>query len=119
MGIKYSESTIYEICKRIDTGQISYSDAQREYGVKSQGSIGPWLRKYRAGLLPCIEMGKYDDLSKEELIKALEESNKRLEASNLQTKAYEAIIEVAEERFNIEIRKKSGTKLSNDSKKEK
>jgi len=63
MGIKYSESTIYESYKRIDIVQISYSDAQREYGVKSQGSIGPWLRKYRAGLLPCIEMDKYDDLS--------------------------------------------------------
>jgi hypothetical protein len=64
-------------------------------------------------------MGKYDDLSKEELIKALEESNRRLETSSLQAKAYEAIIEVAEERFKIEIRKKSGTKPSNDSKKEK
>jgi len=30
-----------------------------------------------------MEMGKYDDLSKEELIKALEESKKRLETSNI------------------------------------
>jgi transposase-like protein len=80
MGIRYRESTIFEICRRIDKGEISYSDAQREYGVKSQGSFGPWLRKYRAGLLPCIEIDKYEDLSKEELIKALEESNRCLES---------------------------------------
>lgn len=119
MGRKYSESTIYEIARRITTGEITYTDAQKEYGIKSQGSIGPWLRKYKEGLLPCIEMGKYDKFSKEDLIKALERADLNLEKSNLQTKAYEALIEVAEEKFRIDIRKKSGTKQSYDSKKEK
>lgn len=119
MGKRYDESTIYEIARRIVTGDISYSKAQKEYGVKSQGSIGPWVRKYKEGLLPCFSMGKFDKLSREELIKQLEEMDRKLQRSNLQTKAYEALIEVAEEKFQINIKKKSGTKQSKDSKKEK
>lgn len=115
MGRKYDENTIYEIARRIVTGEISYSQAQKEYSIKSQGSIGPWIRKYKAGLLPCYQMGKYDKLSKERLIKQLEEIEASLQRSRLESKAYSTLIEVAEEKFKIEIRKKYGTKQFSDS----
>ncbi|WKK80466.1 hypothetical protein [Marivirga arenosa] len=40
MGIRYSESTIFEVCRRIETGDISYSEAQSEYGVKAKEVYG-------------------------------------------------------------------------------
>lgn len=119
MGSKYDDNTIYEIARRISTGEISYSEAQREYGVKSQGSIGVWIRKYEKGLLPFLDMGQYSELSREELVEKLKEMDMKLQHSNLQTKAFEALIEVAEEKFQIDIRKKPGTKQSFGSKKEK
>lgn len=115
MGRRYDENTIYEIARRITTGEISYREAQLEYGIRSQGSIGPWLKKYRDGLLPYHVMGKYDNYSKEDLVKMLEESEKKLKRSNLQAKGYESLIEVAEQTFGIDIRKKSGTKPFSDS----
>ena len=73
----------------------------------------------KKGLLPFLDMGQYTELSREELVEKLKEIDMKLQHSNLQAKAYEALIEVAEEKFQIDIRKKSGTKQSFDSKKEK
>ena len=115
MGKRYDDNLIYEVARRITSGELTYTEAQHEYSIKSQGSIGPWLKKYRLGLLPYDEMGKYDNYSKEELAKMLEESEKKLQRSNLQSKAYESLIEVAEQTFKIDIRKKSGTRQFSDS----
>ena len=52
--------------------------------------------------------------SPEDRVKELEAENKRLqkalELEKLRSKAYDTMIDVAEETFNIPIRKKSGTK---------
>lgn len=54
------------------------------------------------------------NLSLEERLKELEAENKRLqkalELEKLRSKAYNTMIDVAEQTFNIPVRKKSGTK---------
>jgi dsDNA-binding SOS-regulon protein len=46
----------------------------------------------------------------EELKAALKKAQKEAELVKLRAKAYDKMIDLAEERFNIPIRKKSGTK---------
>jgi transposase-like protein len=92
----------------------------RKYKLKSVQRITDWMRTF--GLAESISavpegfMKHRKEKEEPEAVQALKQENKRLKAelaeARLRAKAYDTLIDVAEEMFGIPIRKKPGTKQS-------
>ena len=88
------------------------------YHLGSKQVLYSWIDKYlHEESLPLPENQSEEAMAKkspEERVKELEAENRRLEKAleleKLRSKAFDTMINVAEETFNIPIRKKSGTK---------
>ncbi len=98
--------------------RIPASVIVEKYHLSSKAVLFSWMDKYlheqECLSLPGTEEESMVSKSKEEQIRELELENHRLskalELERLRAKAYDTMINVAEETFNIPIRKKSGTK---------
>ena len=88
------------------------------YHLSSKQVLYSWIDKYlHEESLPLLDNQSEATMAKkdpEERVKELEAENRRLEKAleleKLRAKAFDTMINVAEETFNIPIRKKSGTK---------
>ena len=88
------------------------------YHLSSKQVLYSWIDKYlHEESLPLLDNQSEEAMAKkdpEERVKELEAENRRLEKAleleKLRAKAFDTMINVAEETFNIPIRKKSGTK---------
>ena len=106
-----------QIIKEYQCGNITLRALAKKYGF-NQGLIGYWVRKFENRLnnnkvdivLSKFKAVSHDKKDDENLkVKALE---KALEEALLKNKALEKMIDIAEEALKINIRKKSGTKRS-------
>ena len=92
----------------------------RKYNLKDPQIIRNWMRIFgmedRINPVPESFMHKEDPLKASEELKRLRLENKRLKTelaqSELRAKAYNKMIDVAEDMFKIPIRKKPGAKQS-------
>ena len=120
-GRKYTDEFKHFVCQDYLKGEKTKADLWREHigGDSEHGNLTKWLREL--GYLSTrkkppisfpIFMSKKEPskLSPEELEKRIQELEKALEDSQLQSQMYKRMIEIAEEELNINIRKKSNTK---------
>lgn len=100
-------------------GLMSSKEIVQKYGLSSRQVLLSWVDKFArdedlVSLLPKQISDDMANLSLEERLKELEAENKRLqtalELEKLRSKAYNTMIDIAEQTFNIPVRKKSGTK---------
>ncbi len=113
----YSTELKLHIVKQIERGELGVTDVCRAYGVKSRDTVYKWIYKYsrslEKGTLFVVEK---DSLSKK--LAELERRNKELEAAlgrkQMESDFYRTMIELAEERHGISIKKKSGEEPSSD-----
>lgn len=100
-------------------GLMSSKEIVQKYGLSSRQVLLSWVDKFArdedlVSLPPKQISDDMANLSLEERLKELEAENKRLqtalELEKLRSKAYNTMIDVAEQTFNIPVRKKSGTK---------
>ena len=118
----YSLSFKLQVVQEIEQGLLTRSQAQNKYGIQSRSTIRTWLKKY----------GKFDHdfsvnqsmsktpeqriLELEQQVKLLEKQKARAEflAERADKKAiiFDMMIDIAEEEFNIPIRKKHVPELS-------
>lgn len=99
-------------------GKTTPEEVRKEYSLSSVNSIYTWIGKYvsQSGSLSLQEPNEEDMSAKSkddqirELKAQLKQAQKEDELEKLRAKAYDTMIKVAEETFNIPIRKKSGTK---------
>lgn len=123
----YSMSLKLQIVNEIETGKFSISDSTKKYGIQSRKTVVEWLRKY----------GNFDwenqtpsnmPKSPEQRIMELEAQVKLLEKQKalLEQQAYVAdkkaiifdmMIDIAEQEYNIDIRKNSPPEQSTNLKK--
>ena len=100
------------------TGRRSAEEIQQEYGIVSINSIYTWIGKYinQTKSLSLQDQTEDDMANKSkddqirELKAELKKARKEAELEKLRAHAYDTMINLAEEKFNIPIRKKSGTK---------
>ena len=85
-------------------GGVTLRELETKYGI-AHSTLGRWVKAegQKVGGAWGEGRGAEEDLATE--VKRL---RKELRAAELQTKLLDAMIEIAEERFNIPIRKKSG-----------
>lgn len=113
----YSDEFKWQVVQEVLTGKYTKTEAQRIYGLGGKSAILSWMRKFN--LVPSYNspdkifltespMPKnQDDLEKDQKIRALE---KALKSERNKSALFEKIIEIAEEKYGLEIRKKSEAK---------
>ena len=100
------------------SGKSTAKDIQKKFDITSINSIYTWIGKHisQEKALTLEEQTEEDMArkSKDEQIKELKaqlkQAKKEAEYEKLRAHAFDTMINLAEEKFNIPIRKKSGTK---------
>ncbi len=115
----YSTEFKIKIVKEVLDGKLTKTEAQRVYGLGGKSAILNWIRKFNLVsnynlsenifLLESSMPKKDEDLEKDQKIRVLE---KALESERNKSALFEKIIEIAEEKYGLEIRKKSEAKQS-------
>lgn len=89
---------------------MSLSSASRFYGVRSVSTVHNWLRKF--GVDTPTSMSKKESDDPEELRKKIKLLEHELYMEKIRTEGLNFMIDLAEKRENISIRKKGYTKRS-------
>ena len=119
----FDETDKMAIAREYHERRCPASEIVAKYHISSAVVLYGWLDKYLNEKV-CVslqaETDNETDMSRkskqqlEEELKAAKAENKRLqealELEKLRSRAYDTMIDVAEEKFNIPIRKKAGTK---------
>jgi transposase len=114
-SIRYSEAFKRRVVREIELG-LTYQEAVLKYDLSGGSLITHWRKEYSSELASIIPKPMTPEEEKElsQLKKRNEELAKSLKEASLRILGLETLIDVAEEELNIEIRKKPGSKQSND-----
>ncbi|HYG16344.1 MAG TPA: hypothetical protein VEC12_11370 [Bacteroidia bacterium] len=97
------------------TKDVSFRELGQKYGVRYP-TIHAWVQEFKSVIQPVSkkEKGKRKDAVAPpgELPTDIQQLQKELEMARLENQLLNAIINIAEEQLDIDIRKKSGTKPS-------
>lgn len=125
----YSLSMKLQVVVEIEKGLESVTGAQRRYGIQSRSTVVRWLRKYgnfdwenqTPSNMPKTPEQRIMEL--EAKVKLLEKQKQQLEKqaerSDKKSIFFDMMIELAEQEYNIPIRKKCSPEQSKGSKKNK
>jgi len=113
----YTSSFKLQVVREVESGQLSATSAQHKYGIQARSTIVSWLRKYGnfdwENQTPS-NMPKSPEqrlLELEAKVKLLEKQKAHLERQNhiSDQKAiiFDMMIDIAEQEYNIDIRKNS------------
>jgi len=125
----YSLSLKLQIVSEIERGELSTTGAKRKYGIQARSTVVNWLRKYgnfdwenqTPSNMPKTPEQRIMEL--EQKVKLLEKQKKHLEnqveLSDKKSIIFDMMIEMAEEEYNIQIRKNSSPEQLRDAKQNK
>lgn len=104
------------VVREYGASDLSLAQLATKYGLKVP-RIHKWIAKFSSELeeqrpLPTMTPEQQNEL--DSLKKQNEELLKRLELANLKITALEIMIDIAEQDYKLDIRKKPGTKQSDD-----
>lgn len=107
----YSESFKIKVVKEVESGVITKEQARRIYGIRGKSAVLNWCRKYgrykHLGIKDGIR-GESEELRQLRAEKAALEAE--LKASKLKVASLEALIEVADQMYSTDLKKKLGLK---------
>ncbi len=130
---RYDRSLKREVARRYLAGEFSYRIAAEEYGLSSGGVVKEFVRWYRrqddylegmkannraadwntsSDKLQDSFCARLDELSKEELKALMLQLRAECDEARLAAQGLRGLIDIAEQRLNIEIVKKSVAKPS-------
>lgn len=113
--IRYSQAFKRKIVEEIESGKYTIGEVRRIYDIRGKETINRWLKQFgREHLLSrVIRIEMKDEKDK---LKELELQKRELESAlaqaHLKILSLETMIDIAEERFKISIKKKSDTAAS-------
>lgn len=113
--VRYSAAFKLKVIGQIERGELTMEAARRLYDIGGGSTIRSWLKSYgRSDLLPqMVRVQMKDETDK---VRAQEEQIRKLEhalsASQLEVLALRSTLEVIEEKYGADIKKKSVTKAS-------
>ena len=120
-----SEESKRRIVLEVLSGKYTKEQARRLYGIKSKSGILEWMRIFAGkpgkahGVDPVPILTEVSNSSEDisKLKSRIAQLEEELKLSKLKGKAYQIMVEIAKEEYNLDLEKKSGAKQSNDSKK--
>lgn len=118
----YSEPFKMSVVAEVLTGQISQTAALKKYGIGGHCTIERWIRKYGSNK-ELKRINKVRMPNDKTRIKELKTKIHQLESLvadlQLEKRALSKLIEIAEQRYQISIKKNYGQKRSTDSRESK
>lgn len=116
---QYEFSFKRKVCEELLQGQITIPELNRKYNLSSGGTVYRWLKWYQEEQKELVSLQPMENSQSISTPNSnIEKSDKNIEEELRLAKAkiatLETMIDIAEEQFNIEIRKKSGTKQSSE-----
>lgn len=111
----YSEELKWKVVKEVLSGELSKTEAKKKYNIGSNSAILYWMRQFsgvenpresRMLFMTDKKTIKENKLTKDQ--KEIKELKEELRKEKNRVLLYEAMMEIAEEDYGIEIRKKSG-----------
>ena len=108
----YPESFKRDVVREVLDGHISKEEARRKYEIKGNSSIINWIRKFEDQDSIKNRPMDYKSKDKEALIKRIKELERQLEDEQIRSFGYSKMIDIAEDRLKVPIRKKIDTKQS-------
>lgn len=108
----YEESVKKEVIYLVQSGQISKEEARRKYRIQGHSTILNWIRKFEGSDPDFQSYMDYSKSDKKDLIKRIKELERQLEDEQIRSFGYSKMIDIAEERLKVPIRKKPDTKQS-------
>lgn len=115
----FSEDLRKEVVRKIENGELTVSQAAREYSISSTQSIYTWLYRYsrtlKKGTRLVMEKDSLDQ-SNESLKKKIKELEAALGRKSLEADLYRILVEEASKEFKVDIKKNFGGGPSEDSK---
>lgn len=109
----YSLAFKLGVINEVEKGELSYKEAQRKYGIQGRSTVLTWLRKH--GILDWNTHAMKGKKTPQQEIRELKKKLKRLEAEK---DILNAAIDIADDQFGSNIRKKYLPLLSEASKQE-
>ena len=115
---KISEDFKRKVVLEVMSGELSGEAARRVYDIRGKSAVTNWVRLYGAEFwwvenpaigLPAMSE-ENEKLTIEQLKAKVKELRARLELEKHKSGLLDTLIDVAQERFHIEIRKKPGAR---------
>lgn len=117
----FSDEFKFKVAREYVETDLSIGELQEKYNIRGNGCITNWARKFglmpehivrrnKAGQQIQLSMGKQKTREEKLLEQKVRELEEQLKFEKLRSTALDTMIEIAEDKFKIPIRKKSGTK---------
>lgn len=109
----YAERFRIKVVKEIENGLLSKDAARRRYGIGGKSTVLSWCRKYGRKEYPIMPKAiKSKDKKVDDKDKRIAELEALLKQKELAVDALESLIEVANEMYGTDLKKKVGLKRS-------
>lgn len=109
---QYSDHFKRKVVNEILSGSESVEYYRRKYRIGGSMTLSRWIDKFAAEENPSMSKKRTEREELASLKAELAILKRELETERLRRQAYELMIEIAEEEFNIPIEKKFGVKQS-------
>jgi transposase-like protein len=110
----YSVAFKMKVVEEVENGLISVEAARKLYRIPGCGTIPEWVKKYgmneRIGRTVRI-MTREEELEIIRLRKEVKRLERALDDSQLRALAWESLVEVADEEYNLDLKKNFGPKV--------
>ena len=111
--VYYPESFRIRVVKEVENGLLSKDAARRKYGIGGKTTVLSWCRKYGREEYPYMaKVNKSKQRTFGEKDKRIVELEALLAQKQLALDALESLIEVANEMYGTDLKKKVGLKRS-------
>ena len=109
--LRYSLAFQQKVVREIESGELSIEDARRLYDIRGCETIQKWIRKFGKNHLLSkvvrIEMKDEKDRVKE-LEKRIRQLESALADEHIKNAVLESLVEIARDKYGIDLKKKSG-----------
>jgi transposase-like protein len=106
----YSDEFKRRVVEEVLNGSESLEHYSRKYRIGGSMTISRWIDKFATSEIPSMATKRKDSEELTELKAELALLKRELEDERLRRQAYQLMVKIAEEEFNIPIEKKFGVK---------
>lgn len=113
-SIYYTENFRIKVVKEVESGQLSKEAARRKYGISGKTTVLSWCRKYGRedyAYMP-VKLTTRAHRGSDEKDQRIAELERVLKEKELAIDALESLIEVANEMYGTDLKKKVGLRRS-------
>ena len=113
---RYSNAFQQKVVSEIESSELSIGDARRLYDITGNETIQKWIRKFGKNHL-LNKVVRIEMKDEKDRIKELEKKIRQLESAlsneHIKNIVLESLVDIAREKYGIDLKKKNGQKQSN------